>query len=908
MLRSFDKLNRMLTQEKRLGYKNKTVMGGFEKFAPNWKSDAKQETSSEPLLAVIDEVEAALVKYPEVADEERPGYVHKILVKLYKAEQTVAGKEQPQRPKQDQAKPEASAPSSPPPREKPKPKLDKPERKPNPPHEKQPKNSQANSEKAAEPKARDNQSAAPAKSDTPLPKQDKRSQKSAKSNSGTATKTRSRSSAKPITKPRPRPSQGRSYDQDPKVDFTDAGLNSPVTKLPGIKDAMAGKLAKLGVETVGDFLYLYPRRYDDYRNLKTINRLELGDEVTIIAQVWETRKRETRNRRVMVTSTLSDGTATIDVTWFNQPWLVDKLKPGTQIVLSGKVDQYLGRLTFQSPEWEEVDTNLLHTGRMVPVYPLTQGITAKWLRKHVKSAVDYWSDRVTDYLPVESRERLKMPPLSRAIKQVHFPDDWEHLEAARRRLAFDELLLIQLGVLRQRQAWQAQPGQAINVEVGVTDRLLGALPFELTGAQRKALAQITGDLQKDVPMSRLLQGDVGSGKTVVALAAMILAVMDGGQAAMLAPTEILAEQHFKGMSKLLEPIGQALGRPISIALLTGSTTASDRQELLTQLAAGQIDLIVGTHAIIQGDVEMADLRLAVIDEQHRFGVGQRGDLRSKGFNPHMLVMTATPIPRTLALTVYGDLDLSIIDELPPGRQIIRTRWVTPRERERAYQFINAQIAAGRQAFVVCPLVEESEKMEAKSAIEEHKRLQTEVFPRLKLGLLHGRMKSDEKDKVMTAFRDGETQILVSTSVVEVGIDIPNASVILIEGANRFGLAQLHQFRGRVGRGGHKSYCLLLADKVSQEVEQRLKAVEETSDGFKLAEKDLEIRGPGEFFGTRQSGLPDLKLVKITDTRLLALAREEAEIIFKNDPHLEKSEHRGLVRQLEQFWQSGSDLS
>jgi ATP-dependent DNA helicase RecG len=407
-------------------------------------------------------------------------------------------------------------------------------------------------------------------------------------------------------------------------------------------------------------------------------------------------------------------------------------------------------------------------------------------------------------------------------------------------------------------------------------------------------------------MGRLLQGDVGSGKTVVALMAMVLAVLDGAQAAILAPTEILAEQHFQSMSRMLEPISQALDRPIQIRLLTGSTPAAARQELLPQLAAGQVDLLVGTHAIIQGQVELNNLRLAVIDEQHRFGVEQRTALRKKGFHPHLLVMTATPIPRTLALTLYGDLELSIIDELPPGRQVVQTRWLVPRERERAYGFIQSQDTQGRQAFIICPLVEESEKTETKSAIEEYRRLQTHVFPKLKLGLLHGRMKADEKEQVMTAFRDQKIHILVSTSVVEVGIDVPNASVILVEGANRFGLAQLHQFRGRVGRGEHQSYCLLLADSVSPEAEQRLQALERISNGLELAEMDLQLRGPGEFFGTRQSGLPDLKLVKLTDTKLLELARQEAQLIFSQDPTLEQAQHRPLVRQMEKFWSPGSE--
>jgi ATP-dependent DNA helicase RecG len=671
---------------------------------------------------------------------------------------------------------------------------------------------------------------------------------------------------------------------------------------------MAKKLANLGVRTIGDFLSLYPRRYDDYRQLKPINQLRYGEEVTIIAQVWETRQRDTRNGRPIITSTLSDGTATIEVTWFNQPWLAQRLQPGLQIVISGKVDEYLGRLTFQSPEWEELDKNLIHTGRLVPVYPLTEGITIKWLRNQIKATVDYWTRRLPDYLPEESRQRLAMPPLDESLRQIHFPDDWDKLEAARRRLAFDELLLIQLGVLRQRRAWQAQQGQPVTINSEAVERLLQALPFPLTSAQRRALDEIIADLQRDTPMSRLLQGDVGSGKTVVALAAMVLVALDDGQAAILAPTEILAEQHFQGMNRLLAAIGEALGRSFQIRLLTGSTGAAERKELLDGLAGGEVDLLVGTHAIIQSGVEFKSLRLAVIDEQHRFGVEQRAALREKGFNPHMLVMTATPIPRTLALTLYGDLDLSIIDEMPPGRQVIETRWLTPKERERAYSFIRSQIDKGRQAFIICPLVEESEKTEAKSAVEEHKRLQTQIFPRLKLGLLHGRLKADEKEKTMAAFRDQEMHILVSTSVVEVGIDVPNATVILVEGANRFGLAQLHQFRGRVGRGEHQSYCLLLADSASAEAEQRLAVIERTNNGFELAEQDLQMRGPGEFFGTRQSGLPDLKLVKLTDTKLLELARQEAQFIFEKDPGLETPQNRLLARQLANFWSPRSDLN
>ncbi len=866
MIPSFDKLSRMLIQERRLEYENKAVLGGFEKLAPNWSAEALQEVTTDEERQLVEEITQNLYDYPNVSDDDRPSFIHRILVKLHKSVENASNKkteasnaEKPSQTEPVQA--DASAAMV----------------------------SKETSDKVSKP---DVGETLPRGNGTESPQAEPKRQQ-----------TEGQTVARPVSTP---PSS--TLRKEIRSNFAQTGLDSPVTKLPGIKDAMAKRLSNLGVETVGDFLALYPRRYDDYRALKPINRLEYGEEVTIIAQVWETRKRDTRQGRPIVTSMLSDGTATIEATWFNQPWLEKTLKPGKQIVISGKVDEYLGRLTFQSPEWEELDKNLVHTGRIVPVYPLTKGITAKWLRSQTKRTVDYWVNRLPDHLPGESRERLGLLPLDEAVRQIHFPDDWTKLEAARRRLAFDELLLIQLGVLRQRQAWQTQVGQPVNIDQESAERLLQALPFQLTKAQHKALQDIVADLGRDVPMSRLVQGDVGSGKTVVALAAMVLTVLDGGQAAILAPTEILAEQHFRSMQKLLEPLNEALGRQFNINLLTGSTATAERQELLQKLADGHVDILVGTHAIIQSNVEINNLRLAVIDEQHRFGVKQRTALREKGFNPHMLVMTATPIPRTLALTLYGDLDLSIIDEMPPGRQKIETRWLTPQERERAYGFIQAQIDKGQQAFIICPLVEESEKTEARSAIEEHKRLQSEIFPRLKLGLLHGRMKTDEKEQGMMAFRDKETDILVSTSVVEVGIDVPNATVILIEGANRFGLAQLHQFRGRVGRGEHKSYCLLLADTVTPEAESRLQAVEKTTDGFELAEEDLRLRGPGEFFGTRQSGLPDLKLVKLTDTKLLELARREAQIIFEKDPTLDLPEYRLLVRQLDNFWNSESDLS
>ncbi|MGC8879716.1 MAG: ATP-dependent DNA helicase RecG [Anaerolineae bacterium] len=687
------------------------------------------------------------------------------------------------------------------------------------------------------------------------------------------------------------------------------GLDESVERLPGIKKGMAERLARLGIRTVGDLLTHFPRRYIDYRTLKTISQLRYGEEVTILGVVQSCQMRDTRSGKRIVSCILSDRTGVVEITWFNQPWLVDKLPPGTPIVVSGRVDQYLGRLVFQHPEWEEVDRRQIHTGRLVPVYPLTEGLTQKWMRDVLDRLVRSATPSLPDYLPTARRERLGMPALGEALRQIHFPDNPEALEQARRRLAFDELLFIQLGVLRQRHRWRSEPARPVHVDRNLLEKFVAALPFGLTSAQRRVLEEIMADLEQAVPMNRLLQGDVGSGKTVVALAAMVVTAANGGQSAMMAPTEILAEQHYRTITRLLEPFAAVQSNlDLSVRLLTGSTPAAERETTYADIASGRAKLVVGTHALIQETVDFHDLRLVVIDEQHRFGVQQRTALRDKGYNPHMLVMSATPIPRSLALTLYGDLDLSVIDEMPPGRQQIKTYWLSPLERERAYSFIRSQVEQGRQAFIICPLVEESDKIEAKSAVEEYARLSNEVFPDLKLGLLHGRMSAEEKEAVMTRFRNGELHILVSTAVVEVGIDVPNATVMLVEGANRFGLAQLHQFRGRVGRGEHPSYCLLLADATTPEAEARLRIVSETHDGFRLAEEDLKLRGPGEFFGTRQSGLPDIRVAQLSDMPLLQLAREEAQDIFRCDPDLSQPEHQLLAQKVQQFWRKPTDLS
>ncbi len=682
------------------------------------------------------------------------------------------------------------------------------------------------------------------------------------------------------------------------------GLDASVTRLQNVGPAFAKKLQRLNIYTVGDLLYHYPRRYDDYSKLKTISQLMYGEEVTLLLTVGETKTREARGNLTITNVLLADPTGTIQVTFFNQPYLQQQFKSGRRIVISGTVDQHLGHLTLKKPEWEPLSKELLHTARIVPVYPLTEGLTNRWLRRLINGVVEFWAPQVQDALPESLRRRANLVDLTTALREIHFPTTFEKMEAARRRLALEEFLYIQIGVLRQRRKWREVPGKPLRVDDQLIADFRASLPFQLTGAQQRAMNDILGDIQRSQPMSRLLQGDVGSGKTVVAAAAMLAAVANGAQAALMAPTEILAEQHFKTLSSIFEK--QA--KPPRLARLIGSMKDREKDEIRAQIAAGEIDIAVGTHALIQEDVQFKELALAVIDEQHRFGVEQRGTIRAKGYNPHILVMSATPIPRTLALTVYGDLDLSIIDEMPPGRQEIKTKWLEPRERERAYAFIRNQVKQGRQAFVICPLIEESENIDAKAAVEEYERLGKQVYPDLRVGLIHGKLRPSEKDETMNAFRNQQIDILVATSVVEVGIDVPNATVMLIEGADRFGLAQLHQFRGRVGRGAHESFCLLLADKSGATSDQRLRVIESTQDGFRLAEEDLKLRGPGEFFGTRQSGLPDLKIAKLSDAKILEQARGIAQELFDQDPELKRPEHTRLSSKVDEFWKGKGDLS
>ena len=697
-------------------------------------------------------------------------------------------------------------------------------------------------------------------------------------------------------------------------------VDAPVSRLRGVDTKLSARLERLEVASVRDLLYLFPRRHLDYSKFSKISELVPGEQRTVVARVWEAREvnQGTLGRRRDTEAILGDETGNVKVVWFGQRYLARTLKPNCLLAVSGRVEVHKSQLVFESPEYEVQEHGQMgvHIGRLVPVYPLTEGLTSRNLRRFTNQALQEWLGGVEELLPQDLLDRARLMPLRQAIQQAHYPDGLSAWEDARRRLAFDELFTLQLAVLsRRHNQRQDVKGLAIATDPQILERFLASLPFQLTGAQRRCIREILADLERGTPpMNRLLQGEVGSGKTVVALAALLVVAAAGYQGAIMVPTEVLAEQHFETVSRLLSGMArpvqtehlvsvylESMERPVTVGLLTGSTRQRWKRELTGMAAAGTLDLLVGTQALIQSGVSLPKLGLAVADEQHRFGVLQRSALRQRGTEPpHILIMSATPIPRTLSLTLYGDLEISTIDELPAGRQKVSTRWVPPERRPAAYGFVRKQVQEGRQAFVVCPLVDESEVIEAKAATEEYERLSREVFPDLRLGLLHGRMASKAKDQVMRRFRDGELDILISTAVVEVGIDVANATVMLIEGADRFGLAQLHQFRGRVGRGEHKSYCLLLAETPSAGAKERLSALEEIHDGFRLAEVDLELRGPGDFFGTRQSGLPSLRMAQLSDRQMLESARDEALRLSERDPELKAPEHAALAARVARF--------
>ena len=680
--------------------------------------------------------------------------------------------------------------------------------------------------------------------------------------------------------------------------FSNLSLNDPVTYLNAIALRKKDLFLKLGIKTIRDILFYYPRDHIDYARQVNIKDLNPGDTVTIIGKVKKVSCfNSPKNKKLTILSlNIQDRTGEIKITRFyaghfysHRGWQ-EKLKRMypryALIAASGLVKENKYGITLDNPEFEVLDSdggniNSFKIGRLLPVYPLTDGVPADVIRKAVQEAM-VTIKQINDPLPTIVQQQYSLIDLQTAIAHIHYPEDQQQLIEARRRLIFDEFFYLQLGFLERKQQEKANRiAVSFSPQGQLIEQFHQILPFKLTNAQQRVIQEIEQDLQSSSAMNRLVQGDVGSGKTIVAVFAILAALQSGYQAALMAPTEVLAEQHYR---KVVEWFNQLY---LPVELLTGSTKTVKRREIHSQLQSGELPLLIGTHALIQDPVQFRKLGLVVIDEQHRFGVHQRGRLLSKGEAPHVLSMTATPIPRTLALTLHGDLDVSQIDELPPGRQEIKTMVKTGRERTQVYELIKREIAKGRQAYVIFPLVEESEKLDVKAAVAEHKRFSEKIFPDFKVGLLHGRMSSEDKDAALNAFRDNEIQIIVSTTVIEVGVDVPNATLILIENAERFGLSQLHQLRGRVGRGSHKSFCILITGSKNPDGVQRLKVLEQSTDGFFISEMDLNLRGPGEVLGSRQSGLPDFALASLVeDQDVLILAREAAEKILLQVEYLE----------------------
>ena len=676
-------------------------------------------------------------------------------------------------------------------------------------------------------------------------------------------------------------------------------LTTDVRYVKGIGEQRAKALQKLRIRTLRDLISYFPRAYDDRRTYKKIKDLEEGETACVeaMAAAAPTLSRVRRGLELVKLRAV-DETGTLDVTFFNQVYMKDNLKAGETYTFFGRAEAAGRRRSMTNPLVEREGSRVM-TGRIMPVYPLTAGISQLTLVKAVEQGLAACRDLLPDPLPDQVRRDHQLCHIGYAYDQIHFPASEEELAIARRRLVFEELFLLAIGLKRlrrRREALQCAPWERLGLE-----DFYGALPFALTGAQRRAIGEIVSDLSAGRPMNRLVQGDVGSGKTMVAAAAMVCAARSGRQAALMAPTEILAEQHHRGLAPLLEGLG------ISCALLTGAMPAKARRAVLAGLESGETQVVIGTHALISAGVAYRRLGLVVTDEQHRFGVGQRAALSAKGEQPHLLVMSATPIPRTLALIIYGDLDVSVIDELPPGRQKIDTFAVTGAYRQRLYRFLAKEIAAGRQAYIICSMVEENDAVpdDRKAVTEYADVLQRQVFPDLRVACVHGRMKPREKDAVMAAFAAGEVHILVSTTVVEVGVDVPNATVMVVEDADRFGLSQLHQLRGRVGRGRHKSYCVLISDNRNEETRERLRAMTRTGDGFKIAEEDLRLRGPGDFFGQRQHGLPALKVADLScDVALLREAQAAADALLARDPELAGCPL--TARRVEELFTAGGD--
>ncbi len=674
-------------------------------------------------------------------------------------------------------------------------------------------------------------------------------------------------------------------------------LKSPLQFLPGVGPSRAKLFEKLGLKVLRDLLFFFPRSYVDIADIQEISALRPGRKATILGKVVLKNVQRTRRGMANLVLSVEDRTGRVECVWFNQPFREREFRIGDLLVLNGEVRLYHG-LQLHPKEWSILQDDSLSSredlGPLVPIYPATQGLNHKAIRRVIRTSFDLAGDQVKESLPASILRRYDLPPIQESLSQMHFPEDLSSKEAARRRLVFEEFFYLQLILaLRHRLKKERRGGIAFKPLNRYVPSLYGRLPFKLTGAQVRVIKEIYGDMASSSPMNRLLQGDVGSGKTIVSLFSMLRAVENGYQAALMAPTEILAEQHQRKLRRLLGDID------VRLICLTGSADRAERESRRAAIARGEIDIVVGTHALIQEGVDFRRLGLVVVDEQHRFGVNQRVGLMEKGENPDCLVMTATPIPRSLALTLYGDLDLSVIDEMPPGRKPVITRIVGEERRAKVYDFIRRRVKEGDQVFVVFPLVEESERLDLKDAMTWERKYRDEIFPGLRVGLVHGRLRGDEKQEVMTKFEEGNLDILVSTTVIEVGVDMPEASIMVVEHAERFGLSQLHQLRGRVGRGDRDAFCILfVSDDIGTRSIERLSVLQKTNDGFKVAEEDLRIRGPGDFLGTRQHGIPDLKVASLVDDKeVLSLAREEAFRVIREDGDLKSREHERLRAEL-----------
>lgn len=670
-------------------------------------------------------------------------------------------------------------------------------------------------------------------------------------------------------------------------------LNTPLSEALSTKKEYILALKEMGLYTVSDLLLYFPRGYEDLSQFKKIWEAKDGEIITTKGFLHGIKLVSTKNRRMKLVRAMfyDDHGSECEVVWFNQPHLIRMLPMDKEVIVAGKVQYQYGKLILQSPTVETIKEVQIHAGATVPIYPQHEVITSKWLREKIYPLL-FLTKEFEEVLPEEIIKEEGLMPKSEAIREVHFPSNTKKLKAAQDRLGYEELFLLQLNAVKAKEEWKESrssesPVGGVPLDPEFVKDFFSTLPFTPTGAQKVTIYEILKDLECPFPMMRLLEGDVGSGKTVVAVMALLQMVKNGYQTAIMAPTEVLARQHLVSISKFMEVFEKKFPskNPINIQLLVGSLKAKEKRTVLDGIKSGQVDIAIGTHALIQEGVEFPNLGLIVIDEQHRFGVKQREVLVQQG-SPHVLNMTATPIPRTLALVAYGDQDLSVINEMPPGRLPITTKIVPPEHRETVYRFIEGKVEKGEQVYVICPLIDDSDVLEVKSVKKEYEQLH-DVFPKFKIGLLHGKLKSAEKEAVMQKFKDGEVQILVSTSVIEVGIDVPNATMMLIEGADRFGLSQLHQFRGRVGRGSVQSYCFLYTDSSSDLTFTRLKAMVDHTDGFKLAEIDLKLRGPGEVYGVRQSGLPDLKIANLLDGILLDRVRKAAEVIVEKSPDLKK---------------------